>query len=165
MAVEEQGGSGQETRKHARGVPGIELDEDKASPVGTIALGFGLELAQERLLEFEDFEDAISGDERANGRRRFGEQDVLEVVGAGGDNGGTFVDLGGIEQVEDGKMLNGKDFVHALEAQTALAIEKIGDVSLFEAGLLGEAESGKFTALDPFQKNFSEIVLQGLELH
>ena len=165
MAVEEQGGSGQETGKHAGGVSGIELDEDKAGPVGTIAFGFGLELAEEGFLEFEEFEDAIGGDERANGRGRFGQQDVLEIVRAGGDDGGTFVDLGGIEQVEDGKMLNGKDFVHALEAETALAIEKIGDVSLFESGLLGEAESGKFAALDPIQKNFAEIFLQGLELH
>ena len=165
MAVEEQGGSGQEAGKHAGGVSGIELDEDKASPVGTIAFGFGLELAEEGFLELEEFEDAIGGDERASGRGRFGQQDVLEVVRAGRDDGGTFVDLGGIEQVEDGKMLNRKDFVHALEAEAALAIEKIGDVGLFEAGLLGEPKSGKLAALDPFQKNIAEIVLQGLELH
>ena len=62
-------------------------------------------------------------------------------------------------------MLNGKDFVHAFEAETALAIEEIGDVGLFESGLLGESESGKFAAIDPIPEDFTEIVLQGLELH
>jgi|SRR5579862_6157 len=165
MAIEKQGGPGQETGKHAGGVTGIKLDEDEASPVGTITFGFGLELAEEGFLEFEDLEDAIGSDERVDGGGRFGQQYVFELVRAGGDDGGAFIDFGGIEQVEHGKMLNRKDFVHALEAQATLAIEEIGDVGLFESGLLGEPKSGKFAALDPFQKNFAEIVLQGLELH
>jgi len=62
-------------------------------------------------------------------------------------------------------MLNGKDFVHALEAEPAFAIEEIGDMGLFESGLLGEPESCEFAAIDPFPEDFAEIVLQGLELH
>ena len=165
MAVEQQGGSGRETGRHAGSVPGIELDENKASPVGAITFGFGLELAKEGFLEFEKFEHAIGGDEGMDGGGRFGKQNILEVVGAGGDDGGTLVDFRGIEQVKDGEMLNGKDFVHALEAEATLAIKEIGNVGLFESGLLGESESGKFATINAFQKDFAEIVLQGLELH
>jgi len=101
MAVEEQGGAGQETGKHAGGVAGIELDEDKASPGGTITFGFGLELAQEGLLEFQEFEHVIGSDEGLDGDRRFRKEDVFELVGAGSDDGGAFVDFHGIEQIED----------------------------------------------------------------
>jgi len=38
-------------------------------------------------------------------------------------------------------------------------------VGLFKSGLLGKAESGEFPCCDAIAKNFSEIVLQGLELH
>jgi len=62
-------------------------------------------------------------------------------------------------------MLNGQDFVHALEAEAALAIEEIGNVGLFESGQLGKPEAGKFAVIDPFQENFTKVVLQGLELH
>lgn len=165
MAVEQQCGPGRKTGKHAGGVAGIELDEDEAGPVGTIAFGFGLELAEEGFFEFEELEHLIGGDERVDGGGGVGQQDIFELVGAGGDDGGAFVDFGGIEQVEDGEMLNGKDFVHALDAETALAIEEIGDVGLFESGLLGESESGEFAAIDPFPEDFAEVVLQGLELH
>lgn len=165
MAVEEQGGPSREAGRHAGSVAGIELDEDKASPVGTITFGFGFELAEKGFFEFQELEDAIGCDKGVDGHGRFGEQDVFELIGTGRDDGGAFVDLYGIEQVEDREMLDGKDFVHALEAETALAIEEIGDVGLFESGLLGEAEAGKFAAIDSFQKNFTEIVLQGLELH
>ena len=165
MAVEEQRGSGGEAGKHRSGVPGIEFDKDESSPVGTIAFRFGLELAEERFLEFQELEYAIGGDEGADGGRGFDEQDVFEVVRAGSNDGGAFIDLGGIEQVKDGEMLDGKDFIHTLQAETALAIEEIGDVGLFESGLLGEPESGEFAAIDPFPEDFTKIVLQGLELH
>ena len=165
MTVEEQRGSGREPWGHAGSVAGIELDENKASPVGTIAFGFGLQLAEEGLFEFQKLENEVGSDEGANGGGRFGKQDVFELVGAGGDDGGALVDFRRIEQVEDGQMLNGKDLVHALEAETTLAIEEIGDVGLFESGLLGKSESGKLAAIDPFQKDFTKVVLQGLELH
>ena len=62
-------------------------------------------------------------------------------------------------------MLDLEDLVHALDAEAAFAVEEIGDVGLFESGLLGEAESGEFTCLNAVPKDFTEIVLQGLELH
>ncbi len=166
MAVEEQGGSGNEAGIHGEGLPGIELDEDEAEPGGAIAFGFGLELAQEGLFEFEDLGDLHGGDEGVgSGDGGIGEQDVFKGVGAGGKDGGTLVDFGRIEQVEDGKMLDGKDFVHAFEAKATFAVEEIGDVGLFEAGLLGEAESGQFTCFDAVPKDFSKIILQDFELH
>ena len=57
----------------------------------------------------------------------------------GGTTGGALVDLGGIEQVEDGEVLDVEDFVHAFDAEAALAVEEIGDVGLFESGLLGKS--------------------------
>ena len=151
MAVEEQGGPGRKTGRHAGRVVGIELDEDKASPVGPIAFGFGLELTEKGLLKFQELEYAIGRDQRVDSGGRFGKQNVFELIGTGWDDGGAFVDLCGIEQVEDGEMLNRKDFVHTFEAQAALAIEEIGDVGLFETGLLGKAKSGKLAVLDPLQ--------------
>ena len=62
-------------------------------------------------------------------------------------------------------MLDLENLVHALDAEAALAVEEIGDVGLFESGLLGQAESRKFTCFNAIPKDFSEIVLQGLELH
>ena len=97
MAVEEQCGPGREAGKHAGGVPGIEFDEDEASPVGTIAFRFGLKLAEEGLFEFQELEHAIGGDEGAEGGGRFGKEYVFELVGAGSDDGSAFVDFGGIE--------------------------------------------------------------------
>ena len=39
-------------------------------------------------------------------------------------------------------MLNSQDFVHAFETQAPLAIEEVGNVGLFESGLLGEPQTG-----------------------
>lgn len=62
-------------------------------------------------------------------------------------------------------MLDGKDFVHAFEAEAALAVKEVGDVGLLESGLLGEAKAGELSAIDALQKDFTEVLLQGLELH
>ena len=135
-------------------------------PGGAVGFHVGPEFAEEAGLELEDGEDAIGGDERAgDGGSGIGEQDVFEFVGAGREDGGALVDLGGIEQVEDGEMLDGENFVHAFEAEAALAIEEVGDVGLLESGLLGEAESGEFAGFDTSQKDFTEVFLQNFELH
>ncbi len=94
-----------------------------------------------------------------------GEHDVFEFVVAGGQDGGTLVDFGRIEQVEDGKMLYGEDFVHAFEAEATLPVEKVGDVGLFKSGLLGEPESGQFTCFDALPEDLAKIILQDFELH
>ena len=58
-----------------------------------------------------------------------------------------------------------KGLVHAFKAETALTIEEIGDMGLFESSLLGEPESGKFTCFDALPEDFTEVLLQYFELH
>jgi len=165
MAVEEQQGAGHKSGMHGLGFLGVELDEDKALPGGTVAPGFGTEAAQEALLELIDLLDVHAGDERLCGKGGVGEDDVVEFVSAGRNDGGAFVDFGGIEQVEDGEVLDLEDFVHAFEAESALAVEEIGDVSLFKSGLLSKFESGQFAGFDALPENVTEILLQHFELH
>src|SRR5205085_6589673 len=99
-----------------------------------VALGVGAQLAEEGLLELEDFLDVHRRDERlGGGNGRFSEHDALKFVVAGGKDGGALVDFGGIEQVEDGEMLNLEDLVHAFNAEPALPVEKLGDMSLLKA--------------------------------
>jgi len=166
MAVDEERGFGGQAGRHGLGVAGIELDQDEALPGRTVAFGFGLELVEEGFLELEDLFHVHAGDERlGSGGGGIGEHDVFRVVGTGREDGGAFVDLGGIEQVENGEVLDLKDLVHALNAEAALAVKEVGDVGLFESSLLGKAESGEFTCFDALPENFSEIVLQDFELH
>ncbi len=123
MTIEQQRGSGHKARIHAQGLFGIGLDEHEALPCGAVAYGIGLQFAQESFFELEDFFYVHAGDEGLScGSRGVSQDDVLEFVGAGGQDGGALADFGGIEQVEDGKALHGKDFVHAFNAQAALLI-------------------------------------------
>ena len=62
-------------------------------------------------------------------------------------------------------MLDGEDFVHAFEAETAFLVEKIGDVGLFESGLLGQPKAGQFACFDALPKDRPQIILQDFELH
>ena len=69
---------------HGHGFPGIDFDEDEALPAGTVALGFGFQLAEEVFLELENFFDVHAGDERLGGRDGgIGEQDVFKFISAG----------------------------------------------------------------------------------
>ena len=92
-------------------------------------------------------------------RRRF------RIRRRSGTGWSTLVDFGGIEQVEDGAVLDLEDLVHALDAEAALAVEEIGDVGLFESGLLGQSQPRQFTYFDAIPEDFPESVLQDLELH
>ena len=133
---------------------------------GAIAFGFGFQLAQEGLLELEDLFDVHAGDEGLGGSGGgIGEQDIFKFVAAGRQDRGALVDFGGIEQVEHGKMLHREDFVHAFEAEAALAVEEVGDVGLLESGLLGEVEAGQFSCFDALPEHFAKIILQDFELH
>jgi len=166
MAVKQERGSGREAGVHAGGVLGVGFDEDEALPGRTGAFHFRLQFAEEGLLEFQDFFYMHAGDERlGRGAGGIGEDDVLELVTAGGQDGGAFADFCGIEQVEDGKTLNGKDFVHAFDAEAALLVEEIGDVGLFESGLLRQVKAGEFSGFDALPEDFSKVILQDFELH
>lgn len=142
MAVDKKRGAGDEAREHG-GVAGVELDEDEAVPGRTVPFELGLELAKKGLTELQDFKDPVGGDKGLGGSGGgIGEKDVFEVVGAGGQDGGALVDLGGVEEVEDREVLDGEDLVHALDAESALAIEEIRNMSLFKTCLLGQPETG-----------------------
>ena len=165
MSINQDYGPGVETGKHRQGVLDIEPDEDETLPRRAVADRFSTQLAEKGLAELDHLEHVHGGDEGMSGSRRRGQQDTFEFVGAGWEDGGPLADLGGIEQVEDREVLDGENFVHALEAETAFAIEKIGDMSLFESGLLCESESGEFATINALPQDFPKIVLQDPELH
>ena len=165
MSVEQEQGAGHEAWVHGRGILGVQLDEDETVPGGAIAFRFGFQLAQIGLFEFEDVKNEVGGNEGTGGRGGIGEHDIFELVRTGRQDRGAFIDLGGIEQVEDGEVLDGKDLVHALDAEATLAIEEIGDMGLFESGLLGESEAGKFSCLNALPQDLAQVLLQQLELH
>ena len=166
MAVDQQRGARFEARRHGEDILVVDTDQDEAVPIGTASIGPGLELAKESFPELEDGLDLIGSDDGlSGGDGRGGQQNVFEVVRAGRKDGSATVDFGELEQIQDREMLDGKDFVHAFEAKAALAVEEIGDVGLLESGLLGEAKTGEFPTLDALQKDFTEVLLQGLELH
>ena len=60
-----------------------------------------------------------------SGRVGVGEQDIFVLVGTGGKDGSAPVDLGGIEQVEDAKVLDGKKAAtfFQLDRRIAMMIE------------------------------------------
>jgi hypothetical protein len=186
MAVDQERGSGHEARIHGHGFlgvgpgtesgiepsvepgvgPSVELDEYETLPAGAIAFGVGFQLVQKAFLELEDFFDVHAGDKRlGSSDESVGEHNVFEFVIARGQDGGALVDFGGIEQVEHGKMLHGKNFVHAFEAEAALAVEEVGDVGLLESGLLGEEQAAEFACFDALPEQLAEIILQDFELH
>jgi len=166
MAVNEQRGTRKQTGIHGHRFLGIDLDEHEAVPSGAVAFGFGAQVLEECFLELEDFLHVAAVDQGlSGGSGGVGEQNVLEFVAARRQDGGTFVDFGGIEQIEDGKMLHGEDFVHAFEAETAFLVEKIGDVGLLESGLLGQPEAGQFACFDALPQDGAQIILQDFELH
>jgi hypothetical protein len=166
MAVEQERGSGHEAGIHAGGVLGVSFDQDEALPGGTVAFGFGLQFAQESFFELQDFFYVHAGDEGlGRGRGSVRQDDIFEFVAAGGQDGGAFADFGGIEQVENGKALNGKDFVHAFDAEAALLVEEIGDVGLLESSLLRQVKAGEFAGFDALPEDFTKIILQDFELH
>jgi hypothetical protein len=166
MAVDQERGSGGQSRMHGQGFASIELDQDEALPAGTVSMAFWLHAVEERLLELENLFHMHADNKRLAGSNRgVGEDDIFELVGAGRKDRSTFVDLGGIEEIEDREVLNLKDLVHTLEAEPAFSVEEVGDVSLLESSLLSEAEPGEFACFDAVQKNFAEVFLQDFELH
>jgi len=165
MAVDEKRGPGKKAGSHGLGLSGVDPDENEALPGGTVSFGFGLELTEEVLFELEDFLDPHAGDQRLSGGGGIGEHDVFKFVATGREDGGTLADLGGIEQVEDGEVLDGQDLVHAFDAEAAFLIEEIGDMRLLESGLLGQAEAGQFACFDAVPEDPAQILLQDFELH
>jgi hypothetical protein len=93
------------------------------------------------------------------------EEDILELVVAGRQNRSTLVDLGRVEQIQHGKMLDRQDTIHTLEAEAALTIEEVGDVSLFESSLLRQTQTGQIAFVNAIPKSLAEVILQHSEFH
>ena len=70
--------------------------------------------------------------------RTIDQQHVIEIVLTGRGNAGTLVDFAGIEQIQDGQALHIQHLVHAFDAQTALAVEEVGNMGLLETRVLSQ---------------------------
>ena len=166
MAVDQEKSTRRQTRVHRKGVACVELDQDEALPTGAVRMAIRLNAVEEGLLELEDVLHVHTDHEGlACSNRGVSHNDVFELVCAGGKDRGPLVDLGGIEEIEDGKVLNLENLVHAFKAEAAFSVEEVRDMSLLESGLLGEAEPGEFACFDAVPKNFTEVFLQDFELH
>ncbi len=166
VAIDEKHGTGQKTGIHAHTFAAIGFNEHEPFPASTVAFDFGLELLEKTFLEFQDLLDMHAGEEgMAGGDGAIDDDDVLKFIIAGREDGSALVDFRGVEQIEHREMLDGQDTIHAFKAETALAVQKIGDVSLLEAGLLGQAKSGEIAFLDAFPESIAKIFLQDTELH
>lgn len=89
----------------------------------------------------------------------------MEFVVAGRQNGSALIDFRRVEQIQHGEMLNGENTIHALQAEAALAIQEVGDVSLFESRLLRETKTGQFAFFYTLPNRVAEIILQHPEFH
>src|SRR5882724_3959858 len=160
VTVEEQGGAGEHAGIHAHAFAGVYLDDDEALPAVPVTLYVFAQPAEKGLLEFQDFLDVHVHDKGFLGSDLgVGDHHAVEFVGAGRDDRGALVDLRGVEQVEHGNVLHGQNFVHAFQAESALAIEEVGDVGLLEAGLLRQTQAGEVAFFNALPKSLAEIVL------
>lgn len=143
MAVDEERGCGLKAGLHGLGITGIEADQDEALPGRMVALRIWADAVQEGFLELENVFDIHACDVRLDrGNGRVDKNYILEVIRARRNDGGALVDFLRIEEVEHREVLDVQDLVHTFEAESALAVDEVGNVGLFESGLLGEAESG-----------------------
>jgi hypothetical protein len=166
VAIEEEGSSGEHTGVHAHAFSRVYLDDNKALPGIVVPLNVFAEATEEGSFELQDLFDVHVHDKRfVSGNLRGGDDDAFEFVGAGGDDGGAFVYFGRVKQVEHGNVLDGKDLVHAFEAESALAIQEVGDMGLFESGLSRQVKAGQIAFIDALPESLAEIVLKGPEFH
>jgi len=62
-------------------------------------------------------------------------------------------------------MLHLENFVHTLEAQAPFVIEEIGNMSLSETGLRGQAQASQLALSDALPQGFAKIILESFEFH
>jgi hypothetical protein len=160
MAIEEDGGAREEARIHAHATASVNPNDDKAHPRLAIAFGLGAQAAEEDATKLQEFPDTHAHNEGlSGGHATVDDKDIVELPVARGRDAGSFVDLLGIEQVEDGEVLNLEDLVHPLKAQAALAVQEIGDVGLAEASFFGQSQASQFAVVNTLPKAFAEVFL------
>lgn len=126
MAVDQDSCSRQCPRVHAHTIVGPYFNSYEAFPFRALAAEITSELTKETTFEFLNIVNLHALNERLScGDLSVDHENVFEVVVTWGWDGGTLVDLGGIEQVENREVLDAEHAIHSLQAQTALAIEKI----------------------------------------
>jgi len=166
MTIDQNGGAREEARIHAHAFAGICFDEDKTFPCTAATLGFGAEISQKRFLELQYVFHIHAHDDRFGScDRAIDQHNGLKFVFTRRNDAGALVDFCGIEEVEDRKVLNFENLVHAFQAEPALAVEKVGDVSLLKSGLLGQAQAGYFAFLDALPQGFAEVFLESFKFH
>jgi len=166
MTIYEHGCAGQKARIHAHAIAGFDLDGYKAFPVTAFAVHIGTQLAKETTLELVDFKHIHAHDKRlSGGYAALNHEYVFELIFAGRWNAGSLIDLRRIEQIQYGQVLHAQHPVHSFQAETAFPVQEIRNVSLPEASLGGEFQSGEFAFLNPFPKRLAKIFLQTFEFH
>jgi hypothetical protein len=166
MAIDQDGGGGQEARKHTHTFASVDADGNETLPDLAIALGRRAQAAEKTGGELEDFLDHHAYDDRfRRGSAAIDQRDVLKIAIVGVDDAGAFIEFGRIQEVEDGEVLHGEDTVHAFQTEAAPGVEEIGNMSLFETGARGEFHTGQFAQLHLLVQALAKIVLKHFELH
>ena len=65
----------------------------------------------------------------------------------------------------DGELLRGQYSVETFEGEGAFSVEEVRDVSLLEAGLLGEAASGEVASIDSSLEFEPKEFMKVLKVH
>jgi len=157
-------GSGGEEGFHGGGLLGVGADGEEALPVGVTSGGAGAIVVEAGGGDLDGFDDGGGGDAGlvhggGGGDDRDDFDGVAGLVGRGGSG-----EVEG-EELVDGEVLGGENAVEAFEGEGTLLVEKIGDVGLLEASLLGETSAGEGAALDAAEEFEANEFVQVLEVH
>ncbi len=165
VAVNKHRRAGQQSWIHADGIS-LGANSDETLPIPTFPLDIRAQFAQKTAFELLNVAHFHAHDERLHGSHRaLYYEDVVEFVLAGWWNAGALVDFRGVKQIEHREMLHVQHFVHGFEAQPAFTVEKIGNVSLLKADLIGQSQTRKLTIANSFEQSSAQILLQALEFH
>src|ERR1700693_5934592 len=123
MTVDEERCARQKARVHAHAFAAVDSDEHEALPLLAIAFDFRLQFLEKAFFEFQNFFDVHAGNEGMGScDGSVSEEDILEFVVAGRNDRSALVYLGGVEQIQNGEMLDCQDPIHAFETKATLAV-------------------------------------------
>jgi hypothetical protein len=164
VTVEDGDGTGGEEGFHGGGLLGVGADGEEALPVGVARGGAGAVVVEAGGGDLDGFDDGGGGDAGlVHGSGGGDDRDDFDgVAGLVGRGGGGEVEG---EELVDGEVLGGENAVEAFEGEGTLLVEKIGDVGLLEASLLGETSAGEGAALDAAEEFEANEFVQVLEVH